>query len=672
MNVKSLPKPAAASLEPVRGRVVKEVVAEGEQSIRLAWRTVPVRHEYEPALVVMDWLMDNDRSGLLNVELELTQQVQGAGSWANHLNEAGYFGVRATLQEGQTHAEVEALLLAVVAKLKAGEFSDADVAAIKLHEDIGDKRSLENNWARVSRMTDSFISRRSWSETLAREQRLRAVTRDDVIRVANTYLGEDFVVVNRKQGTQELANIQKPKITPIELDTARESPFAAEVLELPAKPLEPEWLAQGRDYELAELDAGPLIAAPNRRNDLFALSYRFDRGHRKDPLLCAAFELLRNSGSGAIPAAELQRRLFALGTSVEFRCDAETSRIDIEGVDANLRASVELVEAWLREPSFDEATLAGWRTNLLSARKDELDDPDALGWLLGNYAMYADQADSMSAPSNAAIARAKPKQLKKLLASVPDTAHRTLYFGPRSAAELGPELGFGRRHRDPGKRQPRRFRTSEGVTIYFLNKDVAKSEIAVGIPQGPRPREQRPVARYLGQYLGGDMSSLIFQEIREARGLAYYAYAFVTPGTYADDEWALLGGMGTQADKTGEALTTYLELLRERPIDAARLSRSRASLDAEYRSSRVDPRWVMWWVDGWLERGESGDPRAWEWAEIQKLELDDVGGFAKDLGGRPVIISIVGDRERVDLDALARLGTVIEVEPAQLTSYGPF
>src|SRR5690606_16795235 len=182
----------------------------------------------------------------------------------------------------------------------------------------------------------------------------------------------------------------------------------------------------------------------------------------------------------------------------------------------------------------------------------------------------------------AELRRAKPAQLSKLLASVPDTKHVTSYFGPRSPAEIRDALALGTKHRDVGARALRRFRAGEGVTIYFLHKDVAKSAISVAIPQGQRAREQQPVARYLGHYMGGGMSSLIFQEIREARGLAYYAYAYVSTGLLRDDEWALLGGMGTQADKTTDALTTYLELLRERPIDATRLGHARESLDADY------------------------------------------------------------------------------------------
>jgi predicted Zn-dependent peptidase len=667
-----LEAPVAASLEPIQGRVVREVLAEAEQTVTLAWRTVPIRHEDEAVLVVLDWLTDNSRTGLLNVDLELTQKVQDAGSWVSSLNEAGYFGMRATLQQGQTHAEVEALLMGVVSKLKAGEFTDAEIETIKLHQDIGDKARLENNGARVARMAYSFIARASWGEVLERENRLRAVTREDVIRVANTYLGDDHVVVERKSGTQALPNISKPSITPISIDTTRLSPFAKNILALPATPLEPEWLRESQHYTRAELPAGPLIAAGNPRNDLFTLSYRFDRGHRKDKLLCVALDLLEHSGSGTTSAGDLQKQLFALGTTVGFNCDADRSSVDISGIDRNLGQSVQLVEAWIRSPSFDDATLAGLRTNLISARKDELDDPDVLGWLLGDFAQHGKAAGALAAPSNAELGKLNGKRLTKLLAGYPDWKHHTLYFGPRSAAEIAPLAEFGDKHRDPGPAHTRRFRASEGVTIYFLHKDVAKSAIAVAIPQGKQPRELRPVATYFEQYLGGGMSSLIFQEIREARALAYYSYAYVSTGVTADDDWAMIGGLGTQADKTAGALSVYLELLRERPIDPSRLGHTLETLDAQYRSSRVDPRIVMWWVDHWARRGELEDPRPWEWAEIQKLSADDISAFAKSYADRPVLVSIVGDRARVDLAALAKLGTVVEVQAADLVSYGAF
>ncbi|WP_181234193.1 M16 family metallopeptidase [Enhygromyxa salina] len=670
---RSIGTKAPADLPPLATRVAHDVIAEGEQSVTMAWRTVEVTHADEPALVVADWLMDNSSSGLLNLELELTQKVQDAGSWASHLNEAGYFGVRATLQQGQTHAEVEQLLTGVIAKLQAGEFAQADIDAIKLHEDMHDKRTLESNRGRVGRMMESYIERRSWADVIARNQRLRAVTREDVIRVANQYLGAEYVVINRKSGKQDLPNIQKPSITPIDIDATRESQFSADIKAMPASQLEPEWLVEGEHYEHLTLPAGPLVAARNSRNDLFSVKYRFDRGHRKAQMLCVALDLLERSGAGNTSAEELQKQLFALGTSVSFGCGSEYTNVDIDGIDKNLEQSVKLVESWIRDPKFDDETLAGLRTNLISERKDELDDSDSLAQMLSAYASYGDRSAYLRQPSNAAINKVTAKQLRKQLTSFPDFTHTTLYYGPRTPAEAAKVVGMGRKHKPAGAREKRQFRPGgEGTTIYFLHKDVAKSAVSVAIPQGVLPRDQVPVSEYFGRYLGGGMSSLIFQEIREARGLAYYAYAYVARGSIPADECALVGGMGTQADKTVDALTTYLELLRERPIDGNRLGQTLESLEADYRSSRIDPRWIVLWVDSWDREGEKQDPRPWEWEQIQALGVEQVQTFASGVADRPAIISIVGDRSRVDLAALAKLGTVVEVEPGQLTSYGAF
>ena len=401
-----------------------------------------VRSKDEPVMLVLDWLMDNSRSGLLNLELELTQKVPEAGSWSDTEVDAGHFGVRATLKEGQTHAEVEKLLLGVVAKLKKGEFSQEDVDAIKLHEDIREKQTLESNWGRVSRMMDSFISRRSWQEMLERDQRLDKVKKADVVRVANQYLNDNFVVVYRKQGKQELPKIQKPGITPVDIDSSRKSAFHSEISAMETRELEPEWLVEGKHYMHTTLPAGQMISALNQRNDLFSLEYRFDRGHRRERTLCFALELLERAGAGDIPAEALQKQLYALGTSISFTCNSDESSIRLRGIDANLEKSVKLLDEWFHNPTFDNETLAKLKENTLSTRQDQMDDSEMLGRALGGYAKYGKNSAWLTHPSNGQVERASSKALTNLLTRFPDHEHRTLYFGPRAAADASKVVGL--------------------------------------------------------------------------------------------------------------------------------------------------------------------------------------------------------------------------------------
>jgi hypothetical protein len=51
---------------------------------------------------------------------------------------------------------------------------------------------------------------------------------------------------------------------------------------------------------------------------------------------------------------------------------------------------------------------------------------------------------------------------------------------------------------------------------------------------------------------------------------------------------------------------------------------------------------------------------------------DQLKEFAKSFADKPVLVGVVGDRNRVDLTALAKVGKVVELRPEQLFSYGPF
>lgn len=659
------------SLAKIDRRVQTEIVAEGEQEVLLAWQTVPITHADEPALTVMDWLMDNSASGLLNVELELSQKVPDASSGASFLREAGWFQVRAQLREGQTHEEVEKLLLGVVEKLRRGEFTQAEIDAIVLNQDISDKRQLEANYFRVRKMTDAFIHRRAWSDVVERDRKIRKVTREDVIRVANAHLGQAYAVVQRKAGKPEVAKIEKPKMTPVKIETDRRSEFGKKILGMPAPELQPEWLVEGTHYTKVPAAAGPLIAVKNARNDLFSVVYKFERGHRRERLLCYALDVVEQSGAADMSAEALKKKLFSLGTNVYFACDADDSSITVEGVDANMEQSLKLVDTWLREVKIDPTVLRGIADNTISERHDGMEDPDMLAYALSRYALYDRDSEFLLAPTNAQITAAKPEALARLAREFLDHQHKTLYFGPRPAAEAAKAVVLGKSHRKVTPRPPVKFRKVGKPALYFTHRDVAKSTVSLGIPSAALPREKRPAAKLWSEYLGGGMNTLLFQELREARGLVYYAFGTLATGERPNDAWALSGGLGTQSDKTVEALTTYLELLA-RPLDAVRLQSARATIDQEYRSSRVDPRYSAGLVHAWDERGEPSDPRPWTWQQIGALTQQQLQEFAAGYARGPAIIGLVGNRDNLDLGALKKIGELVEVAPDKLFSYGPF
>jgi predicted Zn-dependent peptidase len=672
LRPKALSEPHAGELPPISGRVFREVRAEGEEGVTLAWHAVPAAHEDAVALEVMDRVLDDAKVGLLNVRLELTQRVPSAGSYLSSLREAGSFFVRADARSGQTPEELEAMLLEVVRTLREGEFTEEDVTAVKLQETVRLRRRLEFPGARVSKMMSAFIEHRDWKDVVEHDRRYQAVTRADVIRVAKKYLGDDYVVVAKRKGKPEIPKLDKPTITPVKIDHARRSAFSKKVEAMPVTELQPDWVKEGTHYVRRPLAAGPLIAAKNERNDLFSLTYSQERGYRTAPYLCYALELLDLSGAGDDDAEALQKQLYALGTSVSTSCGAEQSSITIEGIDGKMEESLAIVDRWVKDPRFDAEALDRLYDNTVSERRDGMEKDFILTMALSDYANLGKRSNWLQQPSNQRLAKAKPAELRRLIGTFFDHEHRTLYFGPRAVDEVAKVVPRGSKHRKVGAPELRRYVRVKEPTIYFLHKDGAKANVRFTIPRGVLARKDRPTARLLSEYLSGNMSALVFQEIRESRGLAYSAYSSYSVGRRPNDESGLFGMMSTQADKTPEAVRTFLDLLRSGEIQGERLTDAKAGIDQEYRATRIDPRWVTRWVVSWDDLGEKQDPRPWEWDTMKTLAVDDVAGFAKGFADVPVIITIVGDRERVGLEQLETIGKVREVEAADLFGYGAF
>src|SRR5690606_22656803 len=143
------------------------------------------------------------------------------------------------------------------------------------------------------------------------------------------------------------------------------------------------------------------------------------------------------------------------------------------------------------------------------------------------------------------------------------------------------------------------------------------------------PSEERVWAALLREYWSGSMSSLVFQEIRESRGLAYSAHAYVAEPSQAADESAFIGALSTQAVKYTVASEAVMTVRRREKIDATRLSATNVALHRTCRAMRIDPRNITWRIATGNDHVEPNDPRPREWQAIATDEVGDIEAFAR-------------------------------------------
>ncbi len=670
-KAKPLPAPQKAEIPSHRGVERVEVSYEAEEKVIASWLLPHNRHPDAPALRVMDMLMDNSVSGIINLTLNQAQKVKSSGSFAWIGNEAGYFAMIAVPKTGQTLEQAEALLLECVEKLKKGEFSSEDIAAIITNFEVSEKRRLESNDERVGVMAYSYLNFKEWKETVEDLDRLRRVTKEDVLRVAGKYLGQDRVVAYRRNAKPELPQMAKPEFTKIDIDVSRQSGFFAEVAEMPAKPIPPRWLKEGNDYVVRDMPWGRLYAGPNPVNDLFVLHFGIKFGEMHEPKLGPAMKLLSLAGAGDMSAEEFKKKLYALGASLNFGSNERWVYVRLEGLDANLEDSIDLLAELFGAPNIEAGTLEKMVEVAVGAHQDNKRNPGYIFYALGQLAQRGSESQVLAELSDQELAKLQTKELVDIVVSIPDYPWTVCYVGNRSAEEVSGMLYDNRtRHARPPPTRRIRYQKPEKNRILFTHRDMVQSQVGIFAADGTLDPGKEVDYQFLRNYLGGGMSSVIFQEIREARAMAYSAWGWYYGGHWKGDENLLYGRLSTQADKTIEATQLLRDLLRDPPLSEERFAETAKAIEESYRTQPVGFRDAPFAAMRWEEQGISGgDPRPEWFARALKYRLQDLREFTERMKEKPMSVYILGNRERVDMAKLKELGDFQELTLDQIFPY---
>lgn len=663
----SFTRPPGDAPEPgvppmLSGRTVIDVPVPSNEGVILGWALVADTHPDRIAVDVMDRLLLDGTAGILQRDLLLPQKVTRAASSPTFLREAGYLEVYADALAGQTHAELEELLLAALAKLKRGEFTDEDLATAILSADVEQQRTIESSAGRVTVLERAFITGDDWQHAIARIDRMRHVTRDEVIRVANHYLTGDYLVVRKVKGVSVAPQITKPAITAVSVEPGRRGGFAQGILDELVAPIEPVALVAGRDYTRMTIATGPLITVPNPRNGLMAVRYEFDVGRADDRFLGLALEVLKVSGAGSRSAEQVARELHALGVILTTSCSRSDASISLTGLDKNLEPAVALLRAWLAEPAFDDATLKARIAAVRTERANALANPQAIAAAQVEHARYGADTEFLVVPTNRQLDAVSPAQLKASLGALLHYAHRTSYFGPRGAADAAAAVVLGDGSKPTARRRALKFRPPGAALV--THQPTAQTHLWLTWPRVPSTDAERAAGTMFGEYI----RPILYQEVREARGLAYSVYGGYASSAHAADDGSLYAYVGTQGDKAHDAIDAVLAALHG-PVDDKRFALARDSLAEGYRVDRIAPREIASAVYRWEDQGEHGDPRATRFARAQALDRAGLERWMKAALAGAVIVSVTGDHAKLDDARLAKLAPITMVPVDKLFGY---
>lgn len=674
-ETKKLPKQKKYEEPKIKEVERVEVFYPGEEYVLLAFRTAPRTHKDAEALQILDMILDNRTAGLINLELEQQQRVRDAGSYPWMNNDYGAQYLWGIPKQDQSLEEVEQLLLKQLETIKQGQFEDWIIPAIVTDFKKSYKQQLEGNGSRVSLMRDSFLSCEDWPQTVRTLKRMEKLTKKDIVKVARKYFKDGYVAGYRRDGQPDLPSIEKPPLDKIDIDPARQSAFFEQILAMPYAEIEPVYVVPGRDYTTEQArDGVDIYYAHNPLNDLFSFTITVDIGTLTEQRLAVARELLDKSGTPRFSSEDLKKEWYKLGTDFSVGVGDQETSITISGLDENFATSLALLVELLSEPTSDDATLEELKQILLVRREDAKKDNRTIHQALYHYHRYGDLAYYRRIISNEELQQLTRQELHDLIRALPTYEQTITYTGALPLKEvlaiLGEQYPLPAELQPPPPYQVIQVRAPEHTEIYFFDKEMAQALVRLDFPDVQFDESLNPSAELFNEYFYGGMAGIIFQELREARALAYSAWAWYFSGGRQQDYNLMSGFIGTQADKTPEAVAAFVDLLDQMPESADRFTAARRSLINKYRTERLGFRQVLGAVHDWEHKQVPVDPRPWRFEQIQQADLDRVLAFHREhIQGRPKLISIIGDRSKIDLDALAQQGELVDLSLEDLFAF---
>lgn len=665
--------------KPMAAPVNAEVFGPEAEWVDLAWRFDGVNSDHGMMLQLIDGLMNNGKAGVMDLNLIQAQKVLGAYAYANTMTDYSEFGLHGEPKEGQTLEQVRDLLLDQLEDIKKGNFDDWLIqAAVNDMKQRQTRTWNENNSLRASAMTDAFILQKPWKDVVELHERMERITKKQVVEFAKAHFGANYVCVLKRTGENTSAHkVSKPKITPVEIKRDGQSAWRTEWEKVPSATLAPEFIDFNSAIAHRTLNSGvDLAVVKNPTNDLFSLRYILDMGTDNDRVLEVALEYLPYLGTSRYTPAAFQQELFKLGLSINVSASEDRCFVTLSGLETNLAQGVDLLEHLLADAKANEEALKGLVADIRKARQDELKNKGAIlqGGLL-NYAKYGPLSafnDVLSAEQLAALTSA---ELLDRIHGLTSYQHKVFYYGrmqPDAVASL-----LKKAHRTPASLkpypEPRRYpelATTENK-VYFADHDMVQTEMLLVSKADPFDVAKMPYAALFNEYFGSGLSSIVFQEIREAKALAYGASASYTTPAKKEDAHYVRAFIGTQADKLNDAVAAMLVLMNDMPMAREQFEGARTSALKVIASTRITKENIYWTWDAAQRRGLDYDVRRLSYERIPSITLEDMKAFFdKEIKGRPYTYCVIGKAAAMDLNVLEKLGPVHRLSKQQLFGYG--
>lgn len=642
------------------------------------WHTVPNNHPDQVALSLVQSLLNNDgKTGLLD-RLTIDGKVMEAAAINFALNDMGLFGVYIMPKLLQSSYLVKRRIQKAIDRIKRGDFSTQALEEVKQSLYKANLLQLESSEQKAKLLSSLFAQNETWSDLMRELDLLRSISKEEVVEVAQRYLDGNYLEVKKKTGRYAVEKLPKPPYQPVKApNQGAKSEFSRylETLEIPKLPM--KYLDFKKDAEQRDLSANDLVRlykVGNEINDLFSLDLLFFRQSYYHPLQTYLEQYLDLVGGAEMSAHELNQRLQSLGATITYESKPSFFCIRISGFDHYLSETIALVGSILNDIKVEKPQIK----KIIEARKisDRAIKADIteLSKRLLDLARYGEKAPYKADLSLPQLRRITAQELvtdfHQLLQSELDIHYTGKLdiekvascikssFNLEAISECGEGYFYVPSILPSGNR------------ILLHNEPSATQVVIKGyLPMGVLSDYEKSILRVYSTYLGSGMSSLLFQEIREYRSLAYSVSSFASfaPHSIHGGQTDLLVYLSTQTDKLLEVIELLNKLIHRSPDDPNRLEIAINTLRSDVRSTYPAMRMKSRTIASHIRQGYNKDIALIIEDNLKSITLQEVLDFHIDkVIKSPITLSMIGNIDDKMVAQLSESFQITRVSKKQL------
>lgn len=657
--------------------IVRDVYGIDAESLLIGWRLPEAVNKDNDIAYIASDILYNGMAGLIDLDVNQQQKMLIGYAYASCDPDYGKFVASGRPKAGQTLEEAKDILLAEVAKLRNGDFDESLLEGVINNNRKDKMQELEDNSSIAMTYVESFINKGDWKDDALVLDRLAKITKEDVVKWANKYLGENsYAVIYKRIGEdKDIKKISAPKITPIESNRDNQSDFLKEIQNTTVKPIEPVFVNFEKEMSVFDAKKGvEVLYKKNEQNSLFNMTYVINRGANNDPKIPMAFEYLGYLGTNDKSYEEIASELYNLAGSYSFQSGSSRSYVSFEGLEDSRDQIMAIVEDLVANAKPDDQILDGIKSDIIKSRADKKLNQRSCFSALQRYIIFGGEFVKKCALTNEEVMAVTSEELLAIVKDIFSVEHEVEYYGPADKNDVKKSLLAIHHTADELTPCPVEFTkpqlTAENKVV--LAQYDAKQLYYIQYSADNRtynPILQPQISLY-DEYFGGGMNSIVFQEMREARGLAYSAWASLVTPYFKDGYYYYMAFIATQNDKMKTAVEAFDDIINNMPESEAAFSIAKESLIARLRTQRKTGAEVLYDYIECRDLGlkEPTDKAMFE--TVQNLTLEDVKATqAEWVKNRNYSYGILGDIKDLDVDYLKTLGNVEVVSLSDIFGY---